>query len=154
MISLYQPLLAKALQRPAVVVTFAGGLLVLMAVLFPFVGKTFMPTMDEGDLIVQLESIPSVNLSSGIRMVQSVEKALLDNVEEIERIVSRSGSDEIGMDPMGLNETDVFLQLKPQDQWQVADKAALQDKMRAVLEQFPGSITALLSRLICGCRKC
>ncbi len=138
LISLYQPLLAKALQRPAVVVTFAGGLLVLMAVLFPFVGKTFMPTMDEGDLIVQLESIPSVNLSSGIRMVQSVEKALLDNVEEIERIVSRSGSDEIGMDPMGLNETDVFLQLKPQDQWQVADKAALQDKMRAVLEQFPG----------------
>ena len=138
LIGLYAPLLDKALQRPVIVVAFAAGLLVLMAALFPFVGKTFMPTMDEGDLIVQLESIPSVNLDSGIRMVQQVEKALLDNVEEIERIVSRSGSDEIGMDPMGLNETDVFLQLKPRDQWQVADKAALQEKMRAVLEQFPG----------------
>ena len=138
LISIYQPLLNKALKAPMVVVAFAAGLLVLMAVLFPFVGKTFLPTMDEGDLIVQLESIPSVNLGSSIRMVQNVEKALLDNVGEIARIVSRSGSDEIGMDPMGLNETDVFLQLKPRDQWQVADKAALQEKMRAVLDLFPG----------------
>ncbi|WP_374961678.1 efflux RND transporter permease subunit [Spongiibacter tropicus] len=138
LISLYEPLLEKALHHPIVVVGFAGGLLVMMFVLFPFVGKTFMPTMDEGDLIVQLESIPSVNLNSSIRMVQNVEKALLDNVEEIERIVSRTGSDEIGMDPMGLNETDVFLQLKPRDQWVVADKAALQEKMRAVLDHFPG----------------
>ncbi len=138
LIAVYAPLLNKALKRPAIVVAFAGALLALMALLFPFVGKTFMPTMDEGDLIVQLESIPSVNLDSGIRMVQQVERALLENVDEIARIVSRSGSDEIGMDPMGLNETDVFLQLKPRDQWQVADKAALQEKMRAVLEQFPG----------------
>ncbi|MGB1457128.1 efflux RND transporter permease subunit [Spongiibacter marinus] len=138
LIALYAPLLDKALQRPAIVVAFAAALLAVMALLFPFVGKTFMPTMDEGDLIVQLESIPSVNLDSGIRMVQQVERALLENVDEIARIVSRSGSDEIGMDPMGLNETDVFLQLKPRDQWQVADKAALQEKMRAVLEQFPG----------------
>jgi len=138
LIALYAPLLDKALQRPTIVVAFAAALLAGMALLFPFVGKTFMPTMDEGDLIVQLESIPSVNLDSGIRMVQQVERALLENVDEIARIVSRSGSDEIGMDPMGLNETDVFLQLKPRDQWQVADKAALQEKMRAVLEQFPG----------------
>jgi len=138
LIALYAPLLDKALQRPAIVIAFAATLLAVMALLFPFVGKTFMPTMDEGDLIVQLESIPSVNLDSGSRMVQQVERALLENVDEIARIVSRSGSDEIGMDPMGLNETDVFLQLKPRDQWQVADKAALQEKMRTVLEQFPG----------------
>ncbi len=138
LIAAYEPLLDKALRRPMPVVIGAGGLLVVMVMVFPLVGKTFLPSMDEGDLIVQLESIPSVNLKSGIRMVQQVEKALLENVPEIERIVSRSGSDEIGMDPMGLNETDVFLQLRPRSEWQVSDKAALQEKMREVLEQFPG----------------
>ena len=138
LISLYQPLLAKALQRPAPVVVLALILLVAAGAITPWIGKTFMPTMDEGDIIVQLESIPSVNLSANVRMVQQVEKALLENVPEIERVVSRSGSDEIGMDPMGLNETDVFLQLRPSDQWQVQSKAALQEKMRQVLDQFPG----------------
>ena len=138
LISVYEPLLLKALQRPKPVVALAMGLLVVAGAVIPLIGKTFLPTMDEGDVIVQLESIPSVNLDTGIRMVRQVEKALLENVEEIERVVSRSGSDEIGMDPMGLNETDVFLQLKPGDQWQVRDKAELEEKMREVLDQFPG----------------
>ncbi|MBD2858654.1 efflux RND transporter permease subunit [Spongiibacter sp. KMU-158] len=138
LLSLYEPLLAKALAKPAGVVAISAGLLVLMFAVFPLVGKTFLPGMDEGDLIVQLESIPSVNLDTSIAMVQKVEHALLNNVSEIERIVSRSGSDEIGMDPMGLNETDVFLQLKPVSEWQVKDKAALQEKIREILDGFPG----------------
>lgn len=138
LISYYEPLLKRALNKPQPVLFIAIALLLAAALIFPFIGKTFLPTMDEGDIIVQLESIPSVNLDSSSRMVQQVEKALLENVPEIERIVSRSGSDEIGMDPMGLNETDVFLQLKPASEWQVRDKAALQEKMRGVLEQFPG----------------
>lgn len=138
LIELYAPLLQKALHKPQPVIVLAGLLLVLAAIVLPFIGKTFLPTMDEGDIIVQLESIPSVNLGSSTHMVQQVEKALLSEVAEIERIVSRNGSDEIGMDPMGLNETDVFLQLKPSDEWQVADKTALQEKMRSVLNRLPG----------------
>lgn len=134
----YAPLLRKALQRPKVIVLAALGLLLVTIAIFPWVGKTFMPTMDEGDIIVQLESIPSVNLASSTRMVQRVEKAIIDNVDEIARVVSRSGSDEIGMDPMGLNETDVFLQLKPQREWQASNKEEIIEKLRAVLEQFPG----------------
>ena len=70
--------------------------------------------------------------------VQRVERALMEEVPEIVRIVSRSGSDEIGMDPMGLNETDMFLQLKPPDQWQVATKEQLEDRMRVVMDEFVG----------------
>jgi cobalt-zinc-cadmium resistance protein CzcA len=94
--------------------------------------------MDEGDIIIQLEAIPSINLDSMTRIVQRVERALLDEVPEIIRVVSRSGSDEIGMDPMGLNETDMFLQLKPQEQWGVGSKQALEEKMRTVMTQFRG----------------
>jgi len=138
LITWYQPALQKALNRPLGLIIAAGALFLLTVIIFPRVGKTFLPTMDEGDIIVQLETIPSVNLDAGMQMVQRVEAALLAQVPEIARIVSRSGSDEIGMDPMGLNETDVFLQLAPRDQWQVADKAELQEKMRGILDQFPG----------------
>ncbi len=136
--ALYSPLLDKALQRPAIPVAIAAGLLVLTVAVFPLVGKTFMPTMDEGDLIIQLESIPSVNLETSTRIVQLVERAIIEQVPEVLRVVSRSGSDEIGMDPMGLNETDMFLQLKPHDEWEVATKTELEDKLRVVLEQFRG----------------
>ncbi len=135
---IYEPLLDRALSRPRWLVAGSAGLLAISVLVFPLVGKTFMPTLDEGDIIVQLESIPSINLDNSTRIVKQVEKELLANVPEIARIVSRSGSDEIGMDPMGLNETDVFLQLKPASEWQVKSKADIEQKLRAVLERFPG----------------
>ena len=136
--TIYQPTLDWALNHQRLVAIAAGVLLVVTAVVYPRVGKTFMPTMDEGDLIIQLETIPSINLETSIEIVQAVERAILANVEDIERVVSRAGSDEIGMDPMGLNETDMFLQLKPVDEWVSKDKADLESRLRAVLEQFPG----------------
>ncbi len=136
--AIYSPLLRAALKRPGPLLVGAGALLVATVALLPFVGKTFMPTMDEGDLIVQLETIPSVNLAGTIRNSLLVERALLAAAPEIARIVSRSGSDEIGLDPMGLNESDMFLQLKPRAEWQAATKQELEDKLRAVMAGFPG----------------
>lgn len=135
---LYRPMLDWSLKRPQYVLGLGAGLLIFTVVIFPLVGKTFMPTMDEGDIIIQLELIPSINLDSTTRLVQRVESALMDEVPEIIRIVSRSGSDEIGMDPMGLNETDMFLQLKPPGEWQVRSKQELEEKMRVVMETFHG----------------
>lgn len=136
--ALYRPLLAKALGAPRVLLLLSAALLVFSAILLPFVGKTFMPTLDEGDLIIQLETIPSINLTSMTQVVQQVERALMQDVPEVVRIVSRSGSDELGLDPMGLNETDMFLQLKPRSEWSVGSKQALEDKLRAVMLGFPG----------------
>ena len=136
--ALYRPLLAKVLAKPTALLAAAAGLLAASVALLPFVGKTFMPTMDEGDLIIQLETIPSINLNASLHTTRVVEQALMKNVPEIVRAVSRSGSDEIGLDPMGLNETDIFLQLKPRSDWEVDSKQALEDKMRAVMQGFPG----------------
>lgn len=134
----YKPTLAWAIGNQKTVGVAALVLLLGTVLVFPRVGKTFMPTMDEGDIIIQLEMVPSINLATTVDIVQSVERAILNEVPDILRIVSRSGSDEIGMDPMGLNETDMFLQLKPASQWQASSKADLESKLRAVLEQFPG----------------
>lgn len=138
LLRLYRPALEWALQKPRHILGLAGVLLVMTIAVFPLVGKTFMPTMDEGDIIIQLEFIPSINLESTTRLVQRVERALMDEVPEVVRVVSRSGSDEIGMDPMGLNETDMFLQLKPPAEWSVKSKAELEERLRVVMDSFVG----------------
>lgn len=138
LLRIYRPVLHAALARPILPVSIAAGLLVLTIMIFPLVGKTFMPTMDEGDIIIQMESIPSVNLDTSTRIVSMVEAAILEEVPEVVRVVSRTGSDEIGMDPMGLNETDIFLQLKPPQEWTVATKAEIEAKLRVVMDRFRG----------------
>ncbi|NBC23702.1 MAG: CusA/CzcA family heavy metal efflux RND transporter [Gammaproteobacteria bacterium] len=136
--ALYEPLLRAALARGGLVTAMAGGLLVLAGVAYLFIGKTFMPTMDEGDVIVQLEKLPSITLEKSVDFDLRVERALLEAVPEVTRIVARVGSDEIGMDPMGLNETDVFMVLRPRSEWRMDTKEALVEEIRQVLERFPG----------------
>jgi len=101
-------------------------------------GRTFMPVMDEGDIIVQLEKSPSISLAASLAIDQQVERAMLEQVPEIRQVVARTGSDELGLDPMSLNETDVFMQLAPADQWRPGGKAALVRAIREVLDGFPG----------------
>ncbi len=59
-------------------------------------------------------------------------------VPEVKGVVSRVGSDELGLDPMGLNQTDNFLVLKPRDEWRMESKEALSDELRKVLDEIPG----------------
>ena len=136
--AIYVPMLNKALEKERLVILPALALLLAAVISFPFIGKTFMPTMDEGDIIVQLEKLPSINLDTSLQLDQVVEKALMEQVPEIRRIVARTGSDELGMDPMSLNETDMFLELRPQDEWRMDSKTELEDAIRVVLEQFKG----------------
>jgi cobalt-zinc-cadmium resistance protein CzcA len=135
---LYRPLLERALDRGNAVIAGAVVALVLAAAAYPFIGKTFMPTMDEGDVIVQLEKLPSITLAESVNMDLRVEEAILARVPDVTRIVARVGSDEIGMDPMGLNESDMFLVLKPPAEWQAASKEDIVEAIRAVLDDFPG----------------
>ena len=135
---LYAPVLNWSLEHGRSVVFIALVSLVSAAWVYTQVGKSFMPTMDEGDLIVQLEKLPSITLEESLNLDQRVEKSILAQVPEITSIVARTGSDELGLDPMGLNETDMFLVLKPREEWLVATKGEIKEKVRTVLSQFPG----------------
>mgnify|MGYP003703745945 CR=1 FL=1 len=108
---------------------------------FTALGKSFMPTMDEGDVIVSVEQSPAINLPTALALNTRVQQALL-KVPEVKGIVARSGSDELGLDPMGLNQTDTFLVLQPKDTWQVSSKDALLDRLRQQLENLPGIATS------------
>ncbi|POZ50375.1 efflux RND transporter permease subunit [Methylovulum psychrotolerans] len=136
--ALYKPSLAWCMDNSKKVFVGAGALMAVTVVVFMQIGSTFMPTMDEGDIIVQLEKLPSITLAQSVMLDGQVQKNLLKNVPEIATVVSRVGSDELGLDPMGLNETDTFLVLKPKDQWHTPDKTHLIEDIRKVMEQTPG----------------
>ncbi|MBL7089749.1 CusA/CzcA family heavy metal efflux RND transporter [Acidovorax sp.] len=134
----YEPALAFALRRERVVYVVACLMLVAAAVVYSFVGKTFLPQMDEGDIIVGIEKLPSVSLEETAALDLKIHQALMKEIPEITGVVARAGSDEIGLDPMGLNQTDTFLILKPRAEWKFANKEELIEKIRGVLDQLPG----------------
>ena len=138
LLAIYEPLLGWALKRQIVIFVVAAAMLAAAVAVYPFVGKTFMPEMDEGDIIVGIEKLPSVSLEQTAALDLMIHQALMKNIPEITGVVARAGSDEIGLDPMGLNQTDTFLVLKPRDEWKLADKPALIEKIRTVLNQMPG----------------
>ena len=134
----YLPMLRWALSNPKALMGGAGAALLGAVLLFTQVGKTFMPTLDEGDLIMQLEKLPSIGLDATAAVDLRVQQAILKRVPEVQGIVARSGADELGLDPMGLNQTDTFLVLKPHETWRNPDKEWLIGQLREVMQSFPG----------------
>ena len=134
----YVPILTWSMRRHRVVAIGAVAMLLGAGLLYTQVGKTFMPTMDEGDLIVGIEKLPSVSLEQSAALDLKVHQALMQALPEITGVVARAGSDEIGLDPMGLNQTDTYLLLKPTGEWRMKSKEALMDEIRKVLDQLPG----------------
>jgi len=136
--AIYAPSLRWCLAHTQWVTVGAIVCLMLTGVVYLMIGKSFMPTMDEGDIIVQLEKLPSITLDKSVDLDLRVERAILERVPEVERLVARVGSDEIGMDPMGLNESDIFMVLRPKSEWRMRTKNELIEAIRVVLEEFPG----------------
>ncbi len=134
----YKAALGACLRFPAPVYGVALAGLIAMVVAYTAVGKSFMPTMDEGSVIMQVTKLPSINLDASIAGDLLIQKRLMAKVPEIEKIVARVGSDELGLDPMGLNETDAFLVLKPKHEWRVQDKEWLVGELRAAMSELPG----------------
>ncbi len=134
----YQRQLEQALARPRPVFAAAGGGILLAVVAYVLVGKSFMPTMDEGAILMQLAKPASINLDASARQDMDVQRAILARVPEVKEIIARVGSDELGLDPMGLNETDSFLVLADRKDWRRQDKAWLTEEIRKVAAEFPG----------------
>jgi len=134
----YRPLLKGAVRFSktiiVIVVLLFGGSLYLASQ----TGKTFMPTMDEGSIIVGVEMLPSISLDESRALNLKVQQKLLKEVPEIKEIIARTGSDELGLDPMGLNDTDTFLVLQPKEQWREPSKEYVINEIRKVLDQMVG----------------
>lgn len=134
----YRPVLNLALKARALAVGGAVALLAIAGFLFTTLGSEFIPTLDEGDLVVQPIRIRTVNVEETIRLVTAAEKKALE-VPEVITMFSRSGTPEVATDPMPLSLTDSFIMLKERDQWRPGmTKDKIQDEIAKKLNEVPG----------------
>ena len=134
----YEKILKWSLNHQKIVFLVAAILWIVAVGAYTQVGKTFMPTLDEGNVIIGIEKNPSISIEASKEIDLKIQQTLMREVPEIISIVARGGSDEIGLDPMGLNDTDTFLVLKPKDEWRVPSNEWLLDEFRIVLDEFVG----------------
>jgi cobalt-zinc-cadmium resistance protein CzcA len=114
--ALYVPLLGRALKRRWV--TMGVGVLTLAAAigLFTRIGAEFVPQLDEGDLLVEARRLPGIALDESVATSLRLEKALRE-IPEVRHVVSRTGAPEVATDPMGVEQSDVYIGLKDRSEW-------------------------------------
>lgn len=134
---LYRQMLEGAIRRTRLVVLAAVGLLVGGAALVPFIGREFVPIMDEGSIVVNMMRLPSISLTESLKISGEVERVLLE-IPDVRSVVSRTGANELGTDPMGMELSDMYVLLKPEPEWQVRSKAEIEEQVRSRMEQVPG----------------
>ncbi|WQX71804.1 CusA/CzcA family heavy metal efflux RND transporter [Helicobacter pylori] len=135
---IYAPLLEFFVRNPKKVILGAFVFLAASLSLFPFVGKNFMPALDEGDVVLSVETTPSISLDQSKDLMLNIESAIKKHVKEVKSIVARTGSDELGLDLGGLNQTDTFISFIPKKEWSVKNKDELLEKIIDSLKDFKG----------------
>ncbi|MGL2524383.1 efflux RND transporter permease subunit [Helicobacter pylori] len=135
---IYGPLLEFFVRNPKKVILGAFVFLVASLSLFPFVGKNFMPALDEGDVVLSVETTPSISLDQSRDLILNIESTIKKHVKEVKTIVARTGSDELGLDLGGLNQTDTFISFIPKKEWSVKNKDELLEKIMDSLKDFKG----------------
>ena len=142
---LYQPLLAASMRRRAL--TLGGGVLALAGAvaLFTQVGAEFVPQLDEGDVLVEARRLPGVALSESVATDKRLQAAIR-KVPEVLHVVSKTGAPELATDPMGIEQTDVYIGLKERDSWRPGLTKALlsaeiAQSIEAAVPEVAGSIS-------------
>jgi cobalt-zinc-cadmium resistance protein CzcA len=135
---IYRPVLNFALRTRALAVGGALALVAFSGWLFTTLGSEFIPTLDEGDLVVQPIRIRTVNAEETVRLVTAAERKVLE-VPEVITMFSRSGTPEVATDPMPLSLTDSFIMLKERDQWRPGmTKEKIREEIEEKLSEVPG----------------
>ena len=134
----YKPTIAWALRRKKLVLSMVFILLVAVGVLFTRMGGEFVPTLDEGDFVIQPVLKTGTSLSNTVLTTTRIEN-ILKRFPEVEQVVSRIGAAEVPTDPMSMEESDVIIKLKPKSEWVSAEnKDELADKFKEALAEIPG----------------
>ncbi len=137
---LYRPLAALAVHHP-VVISLVAAMLVGMSVPVALrLGAEFMPRLDEGDLLVEVNRLPSATLEDSLPLTTQIEQ-VLGEFPEVKTVFCKTGRPEIANDIMGVQQTDVWVMLKPRASWPVGvTRDALVERMSTALTtEVPGA---------------
>jgi heavy metal efflux system protein len=119
----YAPLLAKAMRNPGITILVATLMLGSAMAIGSRIGAEFLPRLEEGALTVTTTKLPGISLESAIATQTLIEKTLL-KFPEVATTVTLGGSSEIPTDPMGVEQSDTFIILKPKLEWRTAQTEA------------------------------
>ncbi len=133
--ALYTPALAWTLRRRALTVSVAVALLAGSVAAFVHLGAEFVPQLDEGDLLLEVRRLPGVALTESVAEDDRIQKAVLE-IPEVASVVNKTGAPELATDPMGIEQTDVYLNLRARERWREGlTKEALGEEIAAAVER-------------------
>jgi cobalt-zinc-cadmium resistance protein CzcA len=159
--SWYLPAITWALRNTKKVLYGSLALLFFAIALFSTMGGEFIPTLDEGDFVIQPVLKTGTSLSKTIATTTKIEKIILKNFPEVEQVVSRIGAAEVPTDPMSMEESDIIVKLKPKAEWvSASSKDELADKIKAAITaqipnmevEFTQPIEMRFNELVSGTR--
>jgi len=156
----YRPMVTHFVERPRTAIILAIVLVVIGALVYSQLGSEFVPRLNEGDLVVRATMAPSISLEEARDTMTKFEKRLMAKFPEVIRVVSRVGRGEVGAHADPVNSAEVFVRMKPQEEWKSAKTLDdLYAKMSEEFEDFPGvqfnftqPIAAAVDELLTGIR--
>lgn len=135
----YRPVLRFAVNHKITVLSTSLIIFLFSLFLFSKIGGEFVPTLDEGDFVIQPVLKTGTSLSKTVEITTQMEKILKKNFPEIRNVVCRIGAAEVPTDPMSMEEIDMIISLKPRREWKSAKtKEELAEKFKAALSVIPG----------------
>ncbi|MBN2631969.1 MAG: CusA/CzcA family heavy metal efflux RND transporter [Bacteroidales bacterium] len=135
----YEPVIRWSCGHKRSVLGAAIFSLILTVFLFSRIGGEFVPTLDEGDFVIQPVLKTGTSLSKTIEMTTKMENLLLSGFSEVDQVVSRIGAAEVPTDPMSMEEIDMIIRLKPKEEWiNASSKEELAEKFKEALSVIPG----------------
>ena len=159
---LHNPVLYVCMKHKFVVLVFALCLLVVaFGMIAPYLGAEFVPRLSEGAIAMNVIRLAGTDMDESIRLNTQMERMLLEDFpDEIRHVWSRIGAAEVATDPMGIELTDIFISLKPREQWTKASTQEelvnlIQKTLRAVPGQkisFSQPIELRINEMISGVR--
>lgn len=157
---IYMPALDFVMSHRWPSLAAATAMVVLSFALFPFLGAEFIPRLDEGSLAMQIQQLPSVSLTQSLDTVTEAEKVLRE-YPEVTKVISKTGRAEVATDPMSIDLSDVYIELKPHDEWTTAKtreelvekiSKELEEKVPSAIFSFSQPIELRVAELISGVR--
>jgi cobalt-zinc-cadmium resistance protein CzcA len=133
----FSPLFARAMRHRVATVSLGVLSLAVAAGLFTRLGAEFIPQLDEGDLLIEARRLTGAALSESVRTDLNLQKELL-SIPEVDQVVARTGSPEVATDPMSLEQSDIYIELKPRETWRPGfTKASVAREVEEVLNRSP-----------------
>lgn len=135
----YRAFLERSLDHKAITISIAASVFAISVALIPFMGTEFLPELDEGSILVEQVRMPSITLEESVENANWLGAQIMANIPEVKTVVPKTGRSDLANDWMGVHQTDVWVVLKPHEEWRKGmSKEDIAELIRPYLETEPG----------------